>query len=77
MMDYSAIIQAAANVAISDLSDDELVTLNLVAALDTDPRQTQCWPNAEPLFTELVGGVPRLHAETKRAIAAAVNRRIG
>ena len=77
-MDYNAIIQAAANVAIADLSADELVTLNLVAQLGTDPRPTLCWPAAEPLFTEKdAAGVPRLHQATKDAIAAAVVRRLG
>ena len=78
-MDYGAIVmRAAVNMAISDLTVDELVALNLVAQLGTDPRPTLCWPAAEPLFTEKdAAGVPRLHQATKDAIAAAVVRRPG
>ena len=77
-MDYSMIMQASVGVAIADLTTDELATLNLVAALGTDPRPTKCWPAAEPLFTEKdAAGVPRLHQATKDAITAAVVRRVG
>jgi hypothetical protein len=66
-----AIMNSVVAVAVNDLTDDELITLKLVGALDADPRDTMCWPKAKPLF----GPDFTMHDETKRAVTAALQRR--
>lgn len=59
----------------NELSNDELLALNLVAALDTDPRNRLFdYEQVRPLFTEANG--TRMHSETKRALAQIVTQRL-
>ena len=69
------IMLASVSVACRCLSDDQIVTLNLVGALDSDPRRTMCWPDATPLFTTERNGIPVMHDETKRGVTAELYRR--
>lgn len=49
---------------VEDLSDEELATQNLAAALGSDPRPLQGWEKIQPLYT-IPGpeGVPYLRRE--------------
>lgn len=59
----------------TELTDDELATLNLVATLDSDPRDKLGSKKYLCLFDMERGGIPQMHEMTKRAIGAVINRR--
>jgi hypothetical protein len=59
----------------NELSNDELLALNLVATLDTDPRNRLFdYEKVSPLFTE-AGGL-KMHSEIKRALSQIVTQRL-
>lgn len=77
MNSQEATLQAGARLTLNRLSDDQLAVLHLVASADWDPRETICWPDAEPLFTgRSPSGVPVAHSETKRVIRLVVAERL-
>lgn len=67
--------RAISETLLCKLTDDELITLNTIAILDTDPRTTMCWPKARALFTELRHGVPAMHDGVKDAVYLALLQR--
>ncbi len=57
-----------------ELTDDELIALNLVATLDGNPQgRLFDYQKVKPLFTEHNG--KRMHSATKDALAALVKQR--
>lgn len=67
---------AAANLALQELSDDELLALSLAARLGTDPRHVMGYePYGKVLFTVPSPDYPRAHDLVKVAFALAVEER--
>ena len=73
--DVQATLRAQVAIVTNDLSDADLAALNIAAQLDYEPRNRPWYAQVKSLFTEQDG--TRMHAETKRALAAVVLRRIG
>jgi hypothetical protein len=69
-----AIMASAVQVACSNLTDDELVALNMVAQLNMDPTTHAFYSKAAHLFTERNG--TKMHEETKNTLARVVNMRL-
>lgn len=67
-MDHNAIMLATVSTSIDamGLTDDELAGLNLIAALDMDPRKHPVYEKAKGLFTEQGG--TRMHQVAKDAL---------
>ena len=75
-IDHRTAMFAVVSVATQNLNDDQLITLNLIGALGTDPRNTIAWPAAKALFTtETADGIPVMHEETKHGVKAEIRRR--
>ena len=68
-------MSAIVSLACKNLSDDEVLALNLAAQLGTDPRGVLGYDKVNYLFTEQNG--TRMHAETKDALAAVIVQRFG
>ena len=59
---------AAARMILADLDWQELVTMNLCMAMDSDPRTRQGYDKAKGLFTIISSdGIPRAHDLVKMA----------
>ena len=66
---------ASVSVAVADLTLDQLIVLNVIAALDSDPRgRSFNYEQVEHLFTE--GGGLRMHEATKEALGRVVLQRV-
>ncbi len=68
------IMRSAVAVAVNDLSDAELVGLNLTVQLGGDPRSKPWYDKAKFLFDQ--EGGTKMHEETKAALAAVVLKRL-
>ncbi|QBQ73167.1 hypothetical protein kac65v162_gp137 [Nodularia phage vB_NspS-kac65v162] len=69
-------VAAVANLSISDLSDDELVALNLVIQLgNPDIKNVMGYEKVKTLFTENNG--TRCHSLVEDAFSRAVLQRLG
>ena len=65
-------------ICVDQLTDNELITMNLCAQLGTDPRPCMGYGKAAALFTDYnLDGVPIVHEEVKRAMALMTRKRIG
>jgi hypothetical protein len=70
------IMRASVAIVCQGLTDLELAVLNNVAQLDGDPRgRLFDYSKVAMLFDQANG--TRMHEETKRALAAIVNARLG
>lgn len=68
---------AVVSLSCADLSDLELAVLNNCAQLDIDPRNRRGSEKFLHLFdTTDSAGVPRMHSETKQALARIVLERL-
>lgn len=71
-----AIMRASVAMVTEGLTDLELAVLNNCAQLDMDPRgRLFDYGKVASLFDQ--AGGTQMHEETKRALAAIVNRRLG
>ena len=69
---------AVANITIDNLTDDELLALNICAQLDTDPRQVMGYERlGHALFTDNSSTYPRVHDLTRQALSMAMDERFG
>lgn len=77
-MDPEYLVFAAAKLTIDELSDDELVTMNLCAQHGNDPRKCIGYEKAKSLFTsEDANGMPVMHEMVKDILAQVVMERLG
>ena len=71
-----SILRASVALGVKDLTNDELIALNLVATLDSDPRNRLFrYEDVAFLFDQANG--TRMHSETKRALFSVVMERTG
>jgi hypothetical protein len=76
MTELNTAIYATVKLTVQHLTNDELIALNLVATLDTDPRgRIFNYEAVRGLFDQDNG--MRMHDEAKRAVSAVLSERLG
>lgn len=74
--ELNAIMYASVALATQSLTDDELLALNLCAALGSDPRHRLFdYETVRALFDQDNG--MKMHSETQKALSAVVTARFG
>lgn len=68
-------VQALTNLIVSELSNDELLALNLAAQLGSNPQHVMGYEKARALFTETRDGHPALHDVARDALARSAAER--
>ena len=68
-------LQATVNFIVNNLTDDELLAVNLAAQLGTNPVGVMGFEKAKALFTENRDGHPAVHEEIRAALFRAVSKR--
>ncbi len=69
------VMAAVVSLVARNLTDDEMIALNLAMQLDSNPTHVMGYEKAKPLFTENNG--TKAHDEAKRIFYALLMKRIG
>jgi hypothetical protein len=75
MSDSLQFVYPVVSLACENLTDEELIALNLAVALEIDPRNTLGYDKVSSLFSEESSGT-RMHPVTKEAFTLIVRERL-